>query len=200
MGKSIALQTNEIFLEIEDLLALIIQNSTINSREEVFIDVFYWIYEKKGTTPAIKDALYDRTGRRKPFNHELQSLATDCDLTYIHNYIHKKIGKKIRNSSRFAHKLYYIIQKDNISFSDTSDLQVENIEDCIYLLAYISRKLIIYSDIWTKHKHSDDYNPFLNYREDDDKFASPNSAIADIALKELSSAHYSHFFDGKDYD
>ena len=39
--------TNVIFLEIEDLLTLVIQNSTINSREEVFIDIFYWIYEKK---------------------------------------------------------------------------------------------------------------------------------------------------------
>ena len=192
--------TNVIFLEIEDLLTLVIQNSTINSREEVFIDIFYWIYEKKGVTPAIKDALYDRTRRRKPFNHELRSLATTCEITYIYNYIYKKMGNQLRNSSRFAKKLYYLIQKDNFSFSNTSDLQLEQIDDCIYLLAYIAQKLIIFSDVWTKQKHSEDYNPFINYREEDNELISPNPGIVDVALKKLSSAHYSHFFKEENYD
>ncbi len=200
MKREEALLTNEIFIEIEDLLTLVKENSTLKSREEIFIGLFYWIYEENGLAPSIKDALYDRTRRRTPFSTELQSFATTYNIDNVHNYIYKKIGTQIRNGSKFAHKLYYIIQKDNFSFSDISDLQTERVNDCIYLLSYMAIKLIIFSDIWTKYAHSDDYNPFLDYREDDTVFTSVTTSVADTALKELSNAHYSHYFEEKNFD
>lgn len=113
---------DEIFIDIEDLLNLIKENSSLSSKEAIFRGLTDWLYYDVSTVTVSKDNAYDIRKKRKAFTPEQQSIASGYCVADISAQIETEITTYISNKQNFAHKLYYLITNDKISFSDLSDL------------------------------------------------------------------------------
>lgn len=200
MGKTACEIINEIFIDIEDLLNLIKENSSLSSKEAIFRGLTDWLYFDVSNVTASKDNAYDIRKKRKAFTPEQQSVASGYCVADISEQIETEITTYISNKHKFAQKLYYLIKNDNISFSDLSDLPEEEIHNCTYLISFVILKLIVYSKNLLQYKHSDDYNPFVNYREADDIPTLINNSLTDRTLREFSNSSCRRFFDEKKFD
>lgn len=200
MGKTNFEIIDEIFIDIDDLLNLIKENSSLSSKEAIFRGLTDWLYFDVSTVTASKDNAYDIRKKRKAFTPEQQSIASGYCVADISEQIETEITTYISNKQNFAHKLYYLITNDKISFSDLSDLPQEEIHNCTYLISFVILKLIVYSKNLLQYRHSDDYNPFVNYRESDNVPTFVNNSLTDTTLREFSNSSCRRYFDEKKFD
>ena len=183
------------FFDFDDLFNLILSESSIK-KNLLYDKMTLWLYDEALENPVTnpKDDSYDIRKKRKPFTPVLQEAAARLDINDIYETIKEGITVFLTNPSTFASKLLFLLNNDNIFFKDLSDISTENKRDSTYLISYALIRIIKFSPKLIEYSHSETYNPFEDYTEDDSLIVSTIENNVDSKLKELSTALYNYHF------